>query len=425
MASFEDIISDLSNANTTAVAEIVSNRTFNSKLLNSLGVINDQIRDIADSIRRLNIKLSESERYIQRNQEVIERNQEELASIQERMTESQNANDQASEQLRMNEQEMEALRRDLATNQAERATEIEELNQRLQRETADLSAAKDVEKQQELQAQVEDTEARIAQLQQESQDASNALDQQLQELRTRHSELEAELATSREETNRARNEMEGLSRDTDEIRAQNVDLTEKLETAKRLMTEATNTLKSLSEEEDHTQINALIRQINDQIEGIRELLSPDDLEYVDASQGPGLDDDTEITQIYNENGRPTEKTFTLLALKNKVMNTQIKANIKAEILKKLNNAKNVEEIKEYLDNMNRFDQGRLTSILQDIRGGRKTRRRINRKGRKTKKIRKQRGGYHYSERSRRKRITTTARRRSTSRRSTSRRTASL
>ena len=94
--------------------------------------------------------------------------------------------------------------------------------------------------------------------------------------------------------------------------------------------------------------------------------------------------------------------------------TEIKNDVqRKDILEAINNARDIDNLQDIINSV-------LNDLKVPLSGGRKTRKH-KKHGRKTK--RKQRGGFHYSERAHRRRITTSSSSRRSSRRSSSRRSS--
>jgi len=413
------LITQLTEANRVATAEIARNSDFNRTIQASLAGINTQITQIAQGIRDLQARLVDSERQIGENQETIGQNQaENQRLVQESEAAIRERNDTAQQLADLGEQRV-RIEEDAARREQANARQLQELQQERERETAELrnaSAAERARLQQELDA----TNSQIAGLTQDNQNISEQSARDLAALDGQRGELQRELQESRAEIQRIEAARAGLDADSATLREENQRLNQLLSDALPQMQLAIENLGHLSNATGQDEINRIIEQINSQLTEINNLLGAqgaaavagpgdDGLAYHDAVQGSI---DTSQQLLFNGRQQPLSEVIDFLKKKNNQMIRNKQPNNKYKAALDFINVPNTtfQEIVEYLTRIN-------------LRGGRKTRRKRRfgtRKGRKTRKIRKQRGGYHYSKRARRRSITTTARRTSTRRSSTKR-----
>jgi chromosome segregation ATPase len=424
----DEIISNLQIANQNAISVIENNKKFHEELQRSLGSISDQIEQIDAKIRELTQKLEALQNQIQTNEGIIASNEEEKRRLEQQSMEAENKRLETARELANNEAERLRLQEDLARQQRDNAEELKMLNERLEREKTELQGASERERQQ-LQQEIERTKEEISALNEDNKSAALRSKEELQILNQEREKLKQELNDSKVEVEKITEESKTLELNSAQLREENAKLNSTLAIAKEQMTHAIENLNALSNEQEHGNINNLVTRINEQLKEINKLLGiqegrPIDVYVVEGEsnnipfqsqtgtrenqqrvRGPIVD----INDIIMFNGaqKPIKEIIEFLQVKNNQIKRNNPNNKFKIALEYINNALTSQEIQSYLQ-------------LDTYKGGRKTRKAIKNK-RKTRKIRKQKGGYYYNQNSKRKSITTTSRK--TSKRT--RRTLSL
>jgi hypothetical protein len=421
----EPLIEQLKAANAQAVDSIRRNSEFNQGVQRSLEGINAQIRQIADAIRGLQGRLADSQLKLGENDTTIRENQEANRMLQQEFETVNRERQQTTAQLSELEKERIRIQEDAARQQRDNEARLTQLQQEKVDEVAALSNASAADRA-KLQADLDATNAQIAELTQDNKNLADQSAQSLSELDAQRQQLQQELNDSKAEIQSIEAERSSLQASSSTLRAENTRLNQLLTEAMPQMQAAIDNLASLSNATGQAEINRIIEQINVQLTEINNLLEisggpgapgSEDFEFYGANPGP-MNFSEEV--IFNGRPQPIQQVMDFLTKKNNELIKQRKPDNKyKEALDFIKKSKTAKEIENYL--------GRNT-----LKGGRKTRKLRNkktRKGRKTRKIRRrktkkfQRGGYHYNQHARRRSITTTARR--SSRRSSTRRTSSV
>jgi chromosome segregation ATPase len=425
----DEIIANLQQANANALISITNNNNFNSKLNADLTSINAQITAIGSKIQELQQTLQDMRGQVADNQSTIEQNEQEKQRFEQRISEAQRERDSVSQELQDNQQQRAQLQQELEETKISNQEQRDRLKEQVDQYKADLENASETEKRRLLE-EIADAQEEMQNLERANAQEVQKIQGELAALNDEKNSLTAELASSKSDIDRLTSQSSDLQMSIGELRQQNADLNNKLELARIEMTAAIENLRALSENPTQNGSQQLITDINAQLQRINDSLGiVGEEQYFDAAEG-GLPYNTRIDQTYISNGATRKKTFNLGDFIDVLQNNIDKYKSKngrneqehiRSILPHLRNASNMEAVNDYIEQIKNTNEGAWNTIMSNsqLRGGRKTRRKgkVGRKTRKGKKM--QRGGFHYSQRAKRRSITTT----SSSRRSTSRRSS--
>jgi predicted nucleic acid-binding Zn-ribbon protein len=449
----ESVIDSLREANEIAKTAIQSNNDFNLQLTGSLGSISDQIRQIDTKIRELTGKLSQLQDQVQTNEATIAAKEKERIILDEKIKDLDNARAGTDSELLSIASEKISLEMDYQKLKREHEKELSLLNDRLNEEKQQLINATTEEKK-ILNDDISRINDDINKLGSEYEKDKRKYETDLANLNKEKDDLQQQLENYKVQTTNLETSANNLELSSSQLISENTNLKSTLENAKEQMNQAIENLTALSNNPNRGDIDKLISTINQQLASINEFLeipvnnqgpniSLNQGPNISLNQGPNLPLNTKINYTFSKGWMmgSENKTFTLGQVLDAVRvddfkNTKQKTQQEAydDFINELYKAVDVDQIISFF---NKCDKNLIGKILSrksvggiPREGGRKTRkvvRRKTRRGGKTRKIRKQKGGYHYRERAKRRSITTTSRRSSSrrSKRSSTRRTSPL
>ena len=400
---------------------------FYQSLPGTLGEINRDLQGITEQIEGIIAQLKEKDGLVARNQAEINALTEQSDATNAELTtlrESESRNQTEIERLTASVSQLEESRlRQTEKFQAEKDKLIKDLDETLQNERAADAANNNTLKKQleEREATIRGKLASLNELKKES-DAKyeeNIAQLEAQEEFTKQKAADLNARIAAKET-----ESSDLSTRLTSLETENDSLKEQIRDASALMSQATTLLSNLDPENEqkiNEQITALrvsIGEINRILDSgptsKREILH----KIFQENRGTNIDPSLVFNNISNipinqpiNIGR-TGKSKPLNEILGTIIGSQYDEDVKVSLLLQINAAKDVKSIQAIVNEA-------ITNGLR-LSGGRKTRKH-KKHGRKTK--RKQRGGFHYSERAHRRRITTSSSSRRSSRRSSSRRSS--
>ena len=417
---FDIIIRNLKQAVNDAKIRQTGNNDFHTKeLLPALQNINVQIDEIAKKIAEYKQKLTQMEATIGANVQQLNEKETNIASLQQEKAAISQDLSTIQNELQANNAKLNNLEQESRNNDAVYTEQLKNLRKQLESEKQDLANASDAEKQ-ALANQIVMTENDLKATKQQHDAKKTQLEQSINELTGERDNLTDELQQTKAESAVISRQLQGEQVNSENLQTTIERLNNQLQLARAAMIEATETLNSIEQARDPDEIRRLIGAINARIGDINTILDINsEQEFFDASEGPGLPDNTQIVRNYRQggiNGINREKTIPLGAIKKKIRDFPSDKIDKNQIINALNNAQDVASVTDIL---NSIPDNILADMLASIKGGRKGRK--TRKVRKTRKIRKQKGGYRYSDRTKRKSLTTTT----SSKRRRTRRTTSF
>jgi len=425
--TFESIIDGLRQAIQAAKERNVGNQKFHTEeVLPALTDINNQIDEIIRKITAYKQRLQGMEGEIGANREKLAEMEGLRAQLLEKDRIISQKESDAQAQLERNQAELRTLTEQSRAGEQVFQEQMANLRKTLNDEKQQIANKRDADAKNRLEQQQAETLRQIDALQGTHANEKSAIQQEINQHKATNSQLQSQLDNLERDNAENMNRLAAAGQETEKVLRENQELTNKLEAAKVVMKEAIDALNSLEIYTNVEQIRQVIRSITTKIGQINNILDlnarnngpGEDLEFFEANEG--LPDNTEIKYKYTTGGvfgqKTIEKTFTYGQIKKSFSEAQVRANKKQifnTIKQSLNNASSVEGVISVLNSMSKTDidlKNVLNSILESIRprGGKKTRRgkKTCKGGKKTK--RKQRGGYHYSEHSKRRSLTTTS-----------------
>jgi predicted nuclease with TOPRIM domain len=430
MADFLELINNLAAANQTAALQIENNRSFNTRLTQDLTTINQQIRIIIEKIKGLKNRLQELQGLVETNQADITRIEGEKIAISQELKQAESERDTIRAELQSNEQARTELIAQIKAIDAEKQKELSQLQAELagiQQENQKNRKLTETEKA-EFQKQMQTTMNQIEQVKKAIEDEKKRLEQELNDLNIRHTQLVGDLNSSRQEVADARAQYNNLEKNCDTIKAENTQLKDNLNNARGIIIKATELLNSLSQEQDYGKIREQIDIINEEIREINGLLDiqPQAVARQQPQQGApsrrprsGQGRGIPLLNVKEMNIKMDGKTYENSVLNNSLLFLSVNDDSKEwDIIYDdyiIANSLPENEVKqsiEYLINNLTPEKKKILSTetetwVKPPFGGKLRRHRKSTIKTKRKQI-KQKGGYHYSERSKRRSLTTTS-----------------
>jgi len=417
IANFETSMTNLNTINSRIVATLQSKRDFSNMLTQKLQEIRDKIRGLSGQIGALKTTIQNLEAQINANtgsvadkdREIAQLNQRreqleaEVAEKQRELDETTNKTqtdiqqkqaqiDNLEDRLRQSEQlvttreaEIEALRKELADrgDDAQHAAEIQQLLQEAQERLA--AAEKDAEERATtLRGQIAALETQIN----EQQQTLEAKERELEDLRQNQGQAQQALTE----------QIQTLTQEKAALTAQNEDLTQRLIAATQAIIQATDNLNQLTESFPNNESNAefgrIFQEIEESIQEISNVIQGHGANIVPANPSPvphqNLPQDTPIRL---SDGRELELNKIISELTKKSnqrgSTNTFGVNKYKDALNEIHNANDANQISAILNNFNFNAAGAVTG------------------GKKTKKNKKQRGGFTYKDKSKRKSLRST------------------
>jgi len=433
--SFDDVMASLKQAVSEAKSRNIGNEKFHTQeVLPALNQINIQIDEIIKKIKAYQQRLQGMEGEIGENRKKLDEINVLRRQLLEKETIIKDQENNIQAQLASNQAEMSNLKQQTTAGEEVFQEQMANLRQRLDNEKQSIATAKDDDARRQLEEKEADTLQRIQELQSNHANEKSAIQQQIQEHVKENADLRANLDKIGQENAANISNLTAANQTTEQVRIENQILTSQLEAAKNVMKEAIIALNSLENFTSIDQIRAVISSISSKIGQINSILDSNPQsnrnieyenleEYFEANEGPTQESSVNFFTLDNGTKIPIKQIIA--QLKNKpqkgFMGGPSKYNTAFDLITKLDK-KDPSYIPNIKNVLNR--QGISFTQNNDIKGGKKTRhnrksckggrktckggRKTCKGGRKTKKMRKQKGGYHYNESTKRRSLTATS-----------------
>ena len=427
--SFDDVMASLKQAVNEAKSRNIGNEKFHTQeVLPALNEINIQIDEIIKKIKAYQQRLQGMEGEIGENRKKLDEINVLRRQLLEKETIIKDQENNIQAQLASNQAEMSNLKQQTTAGEQIFQEQMANLRKRLDSEKQSIATEKDGETRRQLEEKEANTIQRIQELQNNHANEKSAIQQQMDEHIKENADLRTSLDKIGQENAANISNLATANQTTEQVRNENQKLTQQLEAAKNVMKEAIVALNSLENFTSIDQIRAVISSISSKIGQINSILDSNPQnnrnleyenleEYFEANEGPSQESSVNFFTLDNGTKIPIKQIIS--QLKNKpqkgFMGGPSKYNTAFDLITKLDK-KDPSYIPNIKNVLNR--QGIVFTPNNDIKGGRKTCK-VSRKtckggrktckgGRKTKKIRKQKGGFQYNERTKRRSLTATS-----------------
>jgi len=399
---FQTSMNNLNIVKDKIQAGVAMRQQFTNNVKDSLGKINTRIRDLAGQITNLKKTADELQLKVNENTKSIGDKEKQLAALTQQISQSQQERDAAIRQatedkqqlqsqiasnqqkiddcenkLRLITQEKTALHQELQ-QKGDIATQHSNTIEKLTQDAVTLSQQKDAEFQQKEQALL----AKIA-------ECDTKINQFQQQLSDKNAEIETIKQTHDSAQGTSRTQLETLQADIDKLKLDNGNLIDRIGQATNAINEAVNTLNivsdELSNETSQKDVYELLSQIETSLQNISSVI-----------QGRSIQPSTNQSKLPNNTIITVQGTAKSLDTWKNLITTKIDQ-------LKSNNPKYVPTYQTILNNINNASNPQeVTNLINSIaKNG------AIYGGRRTKKHRKQKGGFTYKPSSKRRSISST------------------
>jgi chromosome segregation ATPase len=423
---FQSKMDRLTNIRQQLQASVQFKEQFTNDLKTKLGDINDRIKSLVELINSLKTKADNLESQIGTNTTSINDKEKELQQLKDQInsltSERDNLNAKANQQEEQAKNQMAELQNTIDKYEAE----LRDVKQKYEAQTAELNALreqmtktgneKDAAYAENLKQLTEQSEKQLqeqeAQLTQKINDCEGKLGELNKQIQDKDNELQQKQKTIDEATTQAQNSSQNLQQQIDAVKAENQQLIQRLKDATEAINEANDELENIvnsvpnadTKQEIDTLLNQITQQLEQSIQNISRAAQGQPT-VPSASQGykMALGANIVLMDIASQSNKtiPFSKLIKMLSTKA----SQIKEgeNKYKDALQQLREANDVSQVQQILTNKG------IDFKNDQIMGGRKTR-----------KNKKQKGGFTYRKGSVRKSITLRRNLRTTSNKSSRR-----
>ena len=408
LQEFDDSLKKLSQLNDVIVANTQSRKEYSTAIIQNLKAINEKIKGLLDKVKQLKTQVVGLQGQVDNNTSGITNTEAQINKLEQQISKltaentacdnnlneltTQSTADIAAAQKKIDEceQKLSGLTQQNITIQAEvdalkkaaegngdHATQIDDITKQNAAQLQQLQDANNA-KMTDLQNQISQKDAEIARLTQES--TGNA------------SQLQAQIAKQQAEITAYQEQITVLQKQADDLKQENDNLIQRIIAATTAINEATQNLQQLSDPSSYNQAE-LAQAFKDIEKSIQDIYNA--LEGSTSEAGPvagpgskrGLNDNPEI-HLQNMDKKPfslkQRQLIDILKEKPQKDNFTGGPSKYAIALKAVQNARNEQEV---LDGLKGIEIKNNT-----VMGGKK---------RKTKKNKKQKGGFKYSNKAKR------------------------
>jgi chromosome segregation ATPase len=406
IVQFEQSMKKLNDARANVQIAIQSKEEFNVSLQKNLVDINDKLKNIADKISMLKNRADSLQGQVDGNNKSISEKTKEMETIQRQIAELQSEKEAVISQANNEKQTLTQKINDQQQLIDQKEDALRTINNQLQEITNEREALKNElnsrgDKDQlhaaELERMSNENQGKLAQQQQELTQKINECDAKIQDYERKIQENESAISTAQQNTQNTISELtaqlEKANQEKQDLTSLNNELIDKIRSATGAISEAADELVRLSNAAPNLRTKAdvdqIVREVNDSIQQISNALS----------RGPELNP---LVPIKVNNFVFTyDQIRSRLAEKAKQRRTNPR--VSEDYGKALDEVRSAQTPEEVADALIKYQ---IPMTANGISGGRRT-----------KKIRKQKGGFTYKSTSRRRSISSTPKSSRRSRRS--------
>lgn len=422
--NFEASMAKLANIRRGIQSNIEMKEQFSNNIKNSLAQINTRLKDLAGQISALKQQADDLQMQVNTNTASVGDKDRQLQELQSRMQQLQSDHDEALKQLNSEKQQ-------LADAANQKQQQIDEMENQLREITGlkdNLTSERDALRN-ELQGKGDQAQQHADQIKMLSEESQTKLKEQEEQLLTRINDCEQKIQAFEQqikdrddEIARLNQELQNsqgqaatasqeLQKQIEQLTQQNGELVQRIVQATVAINEAADELDAISKGVPNAQtqdeVNALLQQIEESLENIGRAIQGQRA-AAPVSQGM-LAENSPISVVDATSGQRVDMPLNAL-----------KRELQRKAVQLRNSNPNIENKYQIaLDKINQStSQQEITNILRGI-AIKNTQRGLEVSGgRRTKKIRKQKGGFTYKSTSKRRSISSTPKsNRRTSRRS--------
>ena len=412
LVDFENSINKLAEMNKNIQTTVQEKNTFNQKLYGRLQKINDLVKQLSGDINNLKAKVDDLQSQVNSNSTAVGDKDKQIADLNARINNLEAEKQQLINQITDAQNQINAAKTEMQQKIDEYETQVRSLtdeNTTLKNQasalTAELNGKGDLQGQhaEQIKTQTEEFQKQLEQQQLANKDEIDKLMIAIKEKEDQIVDLQNQLQIKSDEVanqvkniddvnNKAKSDIENLNKEIANLKAENDDLIKRIITATDAISEATENLRLLSETapnpKSDKELDDLFNEIENSIKGISS-----------AIQGNPSPSVNKKVQVNDTNGNPRDIMLqkALSQLQTKLQSELIperatKIQTAIDFIK--NNRANLDEISKYL-----IQNGFQFAIGNDnvtLSGGKK----------RTKKNRKQKGGFTYKKAMKRKSLLT-------------------
>ena len=442
LQDFQASMDKLNGMNEMIQNSLKQKKEFSDNLVAKLKEINEKIKALAGQINGLKQQVQNLEQNVSGNTQDVNNKTKQITDLTQKISELENEKTQLSQQLanfqKQCNDEKTALQQKIDADEAQ-IRKLTEDNETIKKQadalTAELANKGNDASQhaQQLQTQTEEFQKQIAQVQDENKTKIDGLMAQIKDCDDKMLDLQKQLKDKTDEAsahaqsitdtqNQGQTEIAKLNQEIADLKKQNDDLVQRIIAATQAIQQATENLETLANSVPNQQseqfVNQVISEIEASIENISGVIQGKPMQMAPSSsqpnppsqpqpQPPSKLPPTTLVTIPTLGGNPETVPF---------------GKILDGVQGKTKQGGNVQKYKDALVSLKQVtNPAEINVILQQynisykngkIMGGKRTKR--------TKKIRKQKGGFTYKANLKRRGLSTTYRRSNTSRRTSKR-----
>ena len=423
LQDFENSMNKLNGMNEKIQNSLKQKKDFSDKLLAKLRDVNERIKGLAGQINKLKEHVNSLQGQVSNNSSDISGKDTQISELTQKLTaleaEKQQISQQYTDFQKQVNDEKNALQQKINEDE-EKIRQLTDENTNIKNQadalTSELSGKGDLQNQhaQEIKSQAEDFQKQLETQQQANQTKIDELmakikecDDKMLELQTQLQQKTDEAAAHVESINNAQSQgqtqVAQLQKEIEELKTENNDLIQRIIGATKAIQQATVDLETLinyvPNQQTDDEMEELFSEIQLSIQNISSAIQGNPVAAANTAPVQRIQPTEEITLQDSGTGSPVQIQYNVI-----LQQLKAKSGIKGsggqkykDALLKLKTAQNPQDVAGILSSSG------ITFKNNAIMGGRKTKK-IN----KTKKIRKQKGGYTYKNSVKRRSISSTS-----------------
>jgi predicted nucleic acid-binding Zn-ribbon protein len=430
LQDFQSSMDKLNGMNDMIQNSLKQKKEFSDNLVAKLKDINQKIKDLAGQINQLKASVDSLQGQVSNNSGAISSKDKQIADLTQKITALEGEKQQLSEQLtnfqKQCNDEKAALQQKIDADEAS-IRKLTEDNEALKKQSDALTAelanngATAAQHAEQIKTQTEEFQKQMAQAQQENQTKIDGLMAQIKDCDDKMLDLQKQLKDKTDEAaahaqsitdtqTQGQSQVAKLNQDIEALKKENDDLIQRIIAATQAIKQATENLEilanSVPNQQSEQYINQLFTEIEESIKNISGVLQGNPIQ---PGPQPGPQPQPGQPQKIN-----SSQLITVQVPGGALQQVPF-SNIIAGVQKKAGQSGNVQKYKDALGPLRQATTPQqVTDILNQFNISYKNGSIMG--GKKTKKIRKQKGGFTYKLNSKRKGLSTSYRRGNSSRR---------
>jgi chromosome segregation ATPase len=410
LQDFQDNMNKLNGMNQKIQESLIQKKEFSDKLVAKLKDINSKIQGLANQINQLKTNVDELKGNVNNNSNDVNDKDKQISELKQRISSLENEKQQMSQQLeilkKQNLDEKTSLQEQIDNNEAQ-IRKLTQDNEAIKNQANDLAnkgnmqSEQNKDLQQKLSSKEQNNQAQIDGLMNKIKEQDDKMIELQKELQNKTDEISSHAKNVTENQAQAQNQINQLNQEISELKNENNILVQRIVDATQAIKTATENLEALANSvpnaESEQYINQLFSEIEKSIQNISGVI-----------QGKQQNQGNQTIQAMQPN-----QMINIPQIGGPSMQISY-ANLLAELSRKASQGGNVQK---YIDALSQSRQAKtndeISTVLNKnnislkngkIMGGRKNIKNKN----KTKKIKKQTGGFTYKASSKRRSVSTSS-----------------